>query len=181
MGLPALMLREKDLNESELMELARELRRMTRAHNALFIVNNNVDAARASGADGIHLSFGPFNDFAGEIGGGLLCGVSCHSREELLVVQRLRADYALLAPVYAPLSKASVNPALGASEFGRMIRGVSLPVLALGGVTPERTAEVLDHGAAGIATIGGLLGIGAGEEALKQYLKVLGTVSAPDQ
>lgn len=154
-GADAVQLREKDLDGAALLRLAGEVREAI-AGRALLLVGDRADVARASGADGVHL---PANGIAAaEVRrfwpGARLVGRSVHSAEDLRRAEAEGADYALLAPLFAPISKASGGPALGEAGFARIARGARTPVYALGGVTEEGVASALAAGAAGVAAIG---------------------------
>ena len=82
-----------------------------------------------------------------------LIGVSCHDEGEVAQASLEGADFAVLGPVFAPLSKPAHSPILGLEAFGRLARSVRIPVLALGGITTENIAACLASGAAGIAGI----------------------------
>ncbi|GAB4269909.1 MAG: thiamine phosphate synthase [Deferrisomatales bacterium] len=87
---------------------------------------------------------------------GVLLGVSCHSPEELRAARRAGADYAFLSPFHPPTCKPAQGGALGEQGFRRMAAAAGLPVLALGGVAPERVAAAARAGAAGVAVLGSL-------------------------
>jgi thiamine-phosphate pyrophosphorylase len=119
------------------------------------IVNTRADVALIAGAAGVHLPSGSFapREIRAIAPPGFVIGVSCHSREDLERAQVEGADYAYLAPVFAPLSKQDSRSPLGLDGFAAAIRGLTIPVFALGGLTPDRLSECLAAGAAGIAGI----------------------------
>ena len=84
---------------------------------------------------------------------GFLIGVSCHSVDDVRNAEREGADYALFGPVFPPLSKSSDLEPRGLNGLALAAEAVRIPVLALGGVTKENTAECISAGAAGIAGI----------------------------
>lgn len=135
------------------------LRAICGAHGALLVVSGRVDLALAAEAHGVHL---PERGLpAEEVRGAwpeLLVGRSCHDREGLLAAQAAGADYALLSPVAAPHSKPLAGRALGIDGFAGAVRGLTLPVLALGGIGPALAGPLRACGAAGLAALGGVLG-----------------------
>lgn len=156
-GLPALMLREKDLGARALYNLAQPLREMTKKHKALLIINDRADVAFAVEADGIHLGSTalPAEVVKRLCHPGFMVGVSCHSRMDLLQAERDGADYALLSPIYNPLSKESRLPPLGEEGFRSASEEIGIPVLALGGISGWNVRAVMEAGAYGVASIGG--------------------------
>jgi thiamine-phosphate pyrophosphorylase len=143
--------RNKEIEPRELLALTRWY--VGRGHRV--IVNTQADIAMAAGAAGVHLPSGSFapSRLRLVVPPGFLVGVSCHSREELEQAEEEGADYAYLSPVFRPLSKAYDLTPLGLDGFSRMISGLRMPVIALGGITPERIDECLRAGAAGAAGI----------------------------
>lgn len=157
LGVRAFMLREKDLNARELLVLADRLRAMTAESDALLIVNDRLDVALSCGADGVHLpasSLPPDRARRTVPDPHFLIGVSCHTQGELARAGENGASYALLSPMFAPISKEIEYPVLPLEELSTAVSDGAPPVLALGGITPKRAAEVLAAGAAGIAGIG---------------------------
>lgn len=144
--------RNKSATARELLELVK----WYVARGDRVLVNTRADVALAAGAAGVHLPSGSLapRELRRIAPDGFLIGVSCHSREDLERAQTEGADYAYLSPVFAPLSKQDVRPPMGLDAFAEAVRGLRIPVIALGGVTPARLHDCLAAGAAGIAGIG---------------------------
>jgi thiamine-phosphate pyrophosphorylase len=126
-----------------------------RGRGARVIVNRRLDVALAAGADGVHLGWDGVapRDARRLIGDAALVGVSAHAPEE--IDARCGADYAHLAPIFAPLSKPQERPPLGLDALARAAaRG--LPVLAQGGADASNARALIRAGAAGIAVTGSL-------------------------
>jgi thiamine-phosphate pyrophosphorylase len=157
-GVRAVQLREKDLPAAALYPLARELREITRRYGARLLINDCIDVALASGADGVHLGGHSLPTATARrlLGQGALIGVSTHSEAEAAQAARDGADFVTFGPVYFTPSKASYGAPLGLERLAAAAAS-PLPVFALGGVTPERCAEVLAKGAAGAALISAIL------------------------
>jgi thiamine-phosphate pyrophosphorylase len=152
-GIDAVQLREKDLADRALLELASAARAALPPPTRL-LVNGRTDIALGAGADGVHLPADgvPAAALRARFGAGLLIGVSAHRLEEVEEARRAGADYVLFGPVYSTPSKPGTPP-LGRQALARAA-GLGIPVYALGGVTLERFAEVSAAGAAGVAGIG---------------------------
>ncbi|MBI5441830.1 MAG: thiamine phosphate synthase [Deltaproteobacteria bacterium] len=168
-GLRWICLRAKGLGDSECLRVARELR--AACPDAILSINGSVAAAEALGT-GAHLpSRGPSVASVRARLPGALLGASCHGREELLSAWSQGADYALLSPVFATISKAPAGGELGGAGFAAAREGVGFPVLALGGVTPERVAEAAAAGASGVAVLGALFLAPDVEERARQFVR----------
>lgn len=153
-GLAALQLREKDLGGRDLLALARSLVAICRGCGQRLVVNDRLDVALAAGADGVHLpSAGvPVADARRLLGPAALVGVSCHSAEDVVRARDGGASYATFSPVFDTPSKRAYGPPVGTAALREAAR-LGLPLVALGGVTAERAAEVRAAGAAGVAVI----------------------------
>jgi len=158
-GLRAVQLREKDLGARELLALARELRILTSRHGARLLVNDRIDVAMAAGADGVHLPSEALPPDVARplIGPARLLGVSTHSASEAEVAERAGADFVLFGPVYDTPAKRRYGAPQGLAALAEVCRRVSLPVVAIGGVTAAHVPELRAAGAAGIAVIRALL------------------------
>jgi thiamine-phosphate pyrophosphorylase len=153
-GTAAIHLREKDLGARELLAMARELVAVCRARGQLLLVNDRADVALAAAADGVHLpSAGiPPGDARRLLPPGALVGVSCHSAAEVARARDGGASFAFVSPIFDTPSKRAFGPPLGLDAL-RAAASLGLPVVALGGVTPERASALYAAGAAGVAAI----------------------------
>jgi thiamine-phosphate pyrophosphorylase len=153
LGVPAIQLREKDLDDLALFALARTARSALPAGTAL-LVNGRLDVALAAGADGVHLParglpLVSLRELAARRGRHVLLGRSTHDLAELRAARDEGADYATFGPVFASPGK---GPATGIAALREAV-GLGVPVLALGGIDGPRMAEVAAAGAWGVAGI----------------------------
>ncbi|HXG42280.1 MAG TPA: thiamine phosphate synthase [Dehalococcoidia bacterium] len=174
-GVNLVQLREKGLPPRELWALAQELRRVT-AGRALLLVNDRADVALAVGADGVHLPEEGLPVAAARrvLGPTRLVGRSVHSAEAAARAEGEGADYLVVGPVYPTRSHPGAVPG-GPGLVARVRQAVRLPVLAIGGITPETVPEVVAAGASGVAVISAILGSGdpqASAAALRSALDV---------
>lgn len=152
-GLGAVILREPDLSERAYVALARALAPTYGAGLILHGKHASALSIAARAGFGLHLPAGADLSGARPKIRGLL-GASCHDAEALRRAARAGCDYAVLGPVFSPGSKpGDTRPTLGLEALGGC---PGLPVLALGGVTPERAAACRAAGAHGVAVLGGL-------------------------
>jgi len=156
-GIEAVHLRASALPAGELLDLARRLRRLIVPPAAL-IVNDRVDVALLAEADGVQLPERglPVDAARRLLGGGRWIGRSVHDVEAAREAALTQADYLLYGHVFESASKPGV-PARGLTGLRAVAGAVPLPVIAIGGVVPERVAEVVAAGAYGIAVIRGIL------------------------
>lgn len=119
---------------------------------ATFIVNDDVDAALALRADGVHLGR---DDPGAEraLEGGLMLGVSASSIEEALAGERVGANYIGAGPVWATPTKADADPPIGLDGLAEICEAVSIPVVAIGGVDATNAADCVAAGAVGVAVV----------------------------
>jgi thiamine-phosphate pyrophosphorylase len=152
-GVDMVQIREKSLSTRELVHVIAAC--LSNCRRIRLLVSTRVDVALACGAHGAHLPGGspPASAWRGIVPPEFLIGASCHSTDEAKAVQLGGADFVVAAPVFDPLSKAAYRQALGIEELRRICHGVSLPVYALGGITPQNAVECLAAGAAGVAGI----------------------------
>ena len=147
-------LREKDLPPAERRALLGRLVALGRRFGAVVTVHEDIEAAAAADADGVHLPSGGYVEAArSRLPKGLI-GASAHSADEAAALLRARADYVTVSPVFITASKPRYGPALGLEGLARIIAEASGPVVALGGITAGNAAACLAAGAAGIAVMG---------------------------
>ena len=165
-GVTLIQIRERSLEAASLLDLAGRVRRAIDGTPARMLINDRVDVALGVGADGVHLpASAPGCARVREIvPESFLIGRSVHSQAEAVAVADSGGcDYLVFGTVFPSRSKPSDHPVAGLDTLARVCRSVSLPVLAIGGITTDRIAEVAEAGAAGIAAIG-LFALGAQDE-----------------
>jgi len=147
-------IREHDLEARDLAALTIDAVRLTRGTNTRVVVNDRLDVALACGADGVHLRADSVAVRTARTmtPRGFLIGRSVHSEEEAAAAAD--ADYLVPGTVWHSDSKRQAHPVLGVKGFAAIARAVTVPVLAIGGVTVDRMREVIAAGGAGIAAIG---------------------------
>ena len=171
----ALQLREKDLSGRELLELARELRKVCTRYGARLIINDRIDVAIACDADGVHL---PANSFAVAdarkiLGPAKLIGCSTHSIDEVKTASHAGADFIVFGPVFDPISKSSYGRATGVEMLRAAWDAATIPVYALGGITAERIRELRDSGVSGVAAIGSVFGAESIADATRALMQAI--------
>ena len=150
-GIRMFQLREKDLTSGELFELASKIEKLLSGYDASFFVNDRVDIAVLTGANGVHL---PSKSVPVEAVKhkfpSLIVGKSCHSVEDAVRAEKEGADYITFSPVFNTPGKGKPK---GLEALKEVVKAVTIPVYALGGITEERIPEVLKTGVYGIAGI----------------------------
>jgi thiamine-phosphate pyrophosphorylase len=119
---------------------------------ATFVVNDDVEAALALGADGVHLG----RDDAGAekaLEQGLMLGTSASSLDEARAGERLGAAYIGAGPVWPTPSKPDADPSIGLDGLREICDAVSIPVVAIGGIDATNAGECIGAGAAGVAVV----------------------------
>jgi len=158
-GATVIQLREKNLPPPSFLKIALRMRKLIRPP-ILFMVNDRVDIAMASRADGVHLGQEDFPLPAARrvMGEEMIIGVSTHSLEEALRAEREGADYVAIGPVFPTSTKLDSHPPVGTGIIGEIKKELSIPVVAIGGITAENIEEVLKMGADGIAVVSAIFG-----------------------
>ena len=153
-GVTMLQLREKTLEEGAFLEEARALQALCRERHVPFIVNDNVDIARAMGADGVHVGQSDMEalDVRAKLGPDKIIGVSAHSVEEALLAEKHGADYLGVGAMFPTGSKADVQE-LPYETLKDICAAVSIPVVAIGGISQVNVAKLAGSGICGVAVI----------------------------
>jgi thiamine-phosphate pyrophosphorylase len=155
-GAGVVQLRERDLPDAELLDLAVRLVE-TLGGRAAVLINDRVDVALAAGAAGVHLrgDSPPASRLRTMVPPGFTIGRSVHSLEEIdAAAGDGGCDYLMFGTVFPSAGKPEGHPVAGLERLAAACRRSPLPVIAIGGITPDREAEIARAGAAGLAAVG---------------------------
>lgn len=175
-GATTLQLRDKIQSKKELLPLARQFKALCSERKVLFIMNDYLDIALDSDADGIHLGQ---DDLPVEVARRLLppdkiIGCSTTTPALAITAQADGADYIAVGAMYPTASKISTTtPAkvVGLETLRRVRKAVTAPIVAIGGITRENVREVVAAGADSVAVIGAVLGAESPQEAARQIIE----------
>ncbi len=154
-GADVIQMRQKNGTTKELISIACEMKQVCSEGNALFIVNDRIDVAMASEADGVHLGQDDFPLSLARklLGENKIIGGSAGNLDEAMVCFKEGADYVGVGPVFVTHSKMDAGPAGGLDLVRAIAEKIPLPVIGIGGVNEENAAHVVRAGARGIAVI----------------------------
>lgn len=166
-------LREKDLPFDERRELMRKLVALGHCYGAAVTVHEDIEAAVAIRADGVHLPGGGDPAAARRRLPSGLIGVSAHSPAEAAAQLASGADYVTLSPIFLTASKPGYGPAVGLDRLAEAARLATGPIVALGGINEENIAACLAAGARGIAVMGEIMRAADPEAATRRLIEAV--------
>jgi thiamine-phosphate pyrophosphorylase len=174
-GARVLQLRVKDLPSGAFLELADALVAMARGYEAVVIVNDRVDVARLSRADGVHVGQDDLPPAAAreQLGLSAVVGFSTHTMAQVEAALREPISYVAVGPVFGTSTKDTGYSAVGLELVSSAARlAGSMPLVAIGGVTLANARSAIDAGASSVAVISDLL-VGDPGERVKAFLRAL--------
>src|ERR1700719_4588959 len=174
-GVRLIQYRNKRASGCELFETSRELAEYLNPIGVHFIVNDRADVTTLAGASGVHVGQDDLGvEQAREvIGDDKWVGVSTHNAGQFRSALETSADYIAVGPVFSTGSKENPDPVVGVG-FVRETRGMTdRPIVAIGGITLERAAEVIEAGADSVAIISDILGAENVVKRARQYVDLL--------
>jgi thiamine-phosphate pyrophosphorylase len=175
-GVRLLQYRDKTSAPRETLQKSRALAAELGHRGATFVVNDRPDIAVLAGAQGVHVGQDDLEPESARrlVGSEKWVGVSTHNLAQFQQAATTSANYIAVGPIFATSSKANPDPVVGL-DFLRQIRGVTeKPIVAIGGISLERAAEVLEAGADAIAVISGILSGPDPAERASRYLAAVG-------
>lgn len=151
-GVTMLQLRVKTDDHDYMLGLAQQILPLTRAAGIPLLINDYVDIALKCGADGVHLGQGdmPAETARKFVGEGAIIGVTAFEPSHFQSINPEIVDYAGTGPFY-PTETKKGKPVLGAKEFAALVKISPVPVVGIGGITPDNFKPVLEAGADGVA------------------------------
>jgi len=158
-GAKILQLRAKSLSSKEFLETALIIRKITKDKGTVFIVNDRVDIALLTDADGVHLGQGdlPVKEARRLLGNNKIIGYSTHNLREALEAVRLPVDYISFGPIFPTKTKEDTQTPKGLKGLSEVRKAVEIPIVAIGGITETNMAHVLKEGVESVAMISEIL------------------------
>jgi thiamine-phosphate pyrophosphorylase len=178
-GVRLMQYRNKTASARELLDTSRSLASLLSPLGVSFLVNDRPDVAMLAGADGVHVGQ---EDLAGKqarslVGPKKWVGISTHNLEQFQEAAATSADYIAVGPIFTTSSKANPDPVVG-TELIRRVRGLTdKPIVAIGGISLETAALVIEAGADSVAVIGDILRAPDRTLRARQYLEILGAAN----
>ena len=154
-GASMIQLRHKTASGNQLYSWAVEIRKRCRQYHALFIINDRLDIALASDADGVHLGQDDLPAAAARklLGSNFIIGISASSVDEAVQAEKDGADYIGFGHIYPTISKLKEHAPLGTEMLRHLTSLLSVPVVAIGGISIENAGLLISCGASGVAVI----------------------------
>lgn len=158
-GATFIQLREKELDEEHFLEEAKEIKELCRRYQVPFVINDNVEIALAVDADGVHVGQSDMEagDVRAKLGPDKIIGVSAQTVEQAVLAERHGADYLGVGAVF-PTSSKDDAVEVPFETLKAICEAVSIPVIAIGGITKDNVKELSSSGICGIAVISAIYG-----------------------
>ena len=178
-GVDIIQVRAKELSHAQRVELALQVVSAAFQHGVPVIINDDIDAAYETGADGVHLGQEdwaaiPRGQRVDRLANMRIVGISTHSIEQAQAAERDGADYIGVGPVFATATKPGVAP-VGLDLVGAVAAQVSVPFFAIGGITLQNVDQVIEAGARRVAVVSAILkspDVGKAAALFKEHLRL---------
>lgn len=158
-------LRMKDASAEEILACAKQAAPLCRSYDAVFLLDDHVELVERCGADGVHLGKHdlPVDEARAILGPELIIGGTANTLEDVLRLHRQGADYIGCGPFRFTTTKKQLSPVLGLEGYRSIVsgmreHGVDIPIVGIGGITPEDIDALMETGLDGIALSGTILG-----------------------
>ncbi|WP_284892055.1 thiamine phosphate synthase [Cobetia amphilecti] len=171
-GVSVVQLRDKHASDEEMIAQAIRLKALLDEYEVPLIINDRIEVALASGADGLHIgqSDGDPVEARRRLGEDALIGLSVQTLEQLKAVDVARIDYLGLGPVHATPTKPDHAAPLGIEGLTQLVRSSPLPTVAIGGISLANAGEVMTSGTDGLAVVSALCSAEDPAAAAQQFL-----------
>ena len=153
-GVTMVQLREKQLSEDELVAEAIQIKELCHRYEVPLIINDNVDAALKSGADGVHVGIedAPVSEIRRRAGDDLIIGATAKTTEQAKAAEAAGADYLGVGAVFpSPTKKNAIR--ITPQDLREICGSVAIPAVAIGGITGDNVSEIKGGGMAGVAVV----------------------------
>lgn len=178
-GITFLQLREKHLSEKEFLREAVEIKRLTDQYQIPFVINDNIEIAQKTGADGVHVGQDdmPVEEVRKILGEDKIIGVSAHNVEEAVRAEQGGADYLGVGAVHTTATKENTS-AVSMEEMKKICQTVSIPVVAIGGIKKNNMNVLSGTGVDGIAVVSAIFAAKNIKKETKELLEAVKEMKA---
>lgn len=168
-GATFMQLREKNLAEEQFLQEAEELKKLCKKYNVPFVINDNVDIAAKIDADGVHVGQSDMEagDVRAKLGPDKIIGVSAQTVEQAVLAEKRGADYLGVGAVFTTGTKLDADD-VSYETLKAICQAVSIPVVAIGGITRDNLMELKGSGINGIAVVSAIFAQEDIEEATRE-------------
>jgi len=175
--------RNKTAPGRELLQAAQALNVTVRQEGGSFLVNDRADIARLAGASGVHVGQDDLEVASARAIAGVaaIVGVSTHNLAQFQAAAATDADYVAVGPIFETRSKPNPDPVVGLELIRRARQLTAKPIVAIGGITLERAASVIEAGADSVAVISDILASRNPANRVRQFLEILSPLARPAQ
>ena len=176
-GVTIIQLREKKLDEDSFVEQAVQVRKLCHKYNVPLIINDNVEVALESGADGVHVGIvdAPVAEIRKRVPSGFIIGATCKTVEQAKVAEAAGADYMGVGAVFPSPTKTNAVRITN-TQLREIVSSVSIPAVAIGGISYDNVFEIKGSSVSGVAVVSAIFGAHDIEKAtvlLKERVKAV--------
>jgi len=177
-GVELIQYRNKTASSRQIFDISNQLSKMLNPRGVRFIVNDRPDIALLTGAGGVHVGQEDLNveEARSICGSDRWVGVSTHTLEQVAAANRTSADYIAFGPIFPTATKQNPDPVVGTELLRQVRRMTAKPLVAIGGITLERAAEVYRAGADSLAVISDLIRAANPGKRAREFLAVAASV-----
>ena len=158
-GATLIQLREKNMPQEEFLKEAREMAALCHRYGTALIINDNVEVALKSGADGVHVGMEdlPVKEIRKQVPGDFIIGATAKTTEQAQRAEKEGADYLGVGAVFpSPTKKNAIR--ITTEELKKICSSVRIPAVAIGGITSENAGTLVGGGMAGVALVSAVFG-----------------------
>lgn len=168
-GATFIQLREKDLDEESFLKEAKEIKELCRKKGVPFVINDNVEIALQTDADGVHVGQKDMEalDVRAKLGPDKIIGVSAQTVEQAVLAEKHGADYLGVGSVFTTGTKLDAGH-VTYDTLKQICSAVSIPVIAIGGITKENLGQLAGSGICGVAVVSAIFAQDNIEEAARK-------------
>ncbi len=176
-GATIVQLREKKLNEEEFVQEAVKVRDLCHRYNVPLIINDNVEVALKSGADGVHVGIEdtPVAEIRRRVSSDFIIGATCKTVEQAKAAEAAGADYVGVGAVFPSPTKTDAVR-ITSEQLREIVASISIPAVAIGGISYDNVCRIRGSSVSGIAVVSAIFGaedIEKATELLKERVKAV--------